>query len=53
MMPGVILSLVLTDATTWEDASLSSDNLYEDLPTQDDYYIWRDLRVLDEARWYG
>jgi len=61
MVPNIRRSMVeyhdilwdLGYATTWEDATLLSDNLYEDLPTTDDYHEWRDSRVLDEARWYG
>lgn len=40
-------------ATTWEEAFSKSDNLYERPPSDDEYYEWRDIRVLDEARWYG
>ncbi|KAL7535628.1 hypothetical protein ACHAXR_006621 [Thalassiosira sp. AJA248-18] len=48
-----ILCVLLPDATTWEDATLLSDNLYGALPDIDDYYEWRDARVMDEAHWYG
>jgi len=40
-------------ASTWEDATIMSDNLYGNQPDLDDYYEWRDARVLDETSWYG
>lgn len=40
-------------ATTWEDASLMKDNLFGNQPQVDEYYEWRDARVMDEVHWYG
>ena len=40
-------------ATTWETATQHSDNLYNQQPTLQEYYDWRDSRVMDEACWYG
>lgn len=61
MVPNVRRSMVeyhdilwdLGYATTWEDASLLSNNLFGAAPPLDDYYEWRDSRVQDEVHWYG
>jgi len=61
MVPNIRRSMVeyhdilwdLGYATSWEDATLLSDKLYEQRPLIDDYYEWRDSRVLDEVHWYG
>lgn len=42
-----------TDATTYEDAFLLKDHLFETQPGVNDYMEWRDSRVLDEIQWYG
>mmetsp|Transcript_17720 Transcript_17720/g.38284 ORF Transcript_17720/g.38284 Transcript_17720/m.38284 type:complete len:549 (+) Transcript_17720:92-1738(+) len=61
MVPNIRRSMVeyhdilwdLGYASTWEDASLLRNNLFREQPDLDDYYEWRDARVLDEACWYG
>ena len=45
--------LIFPDATTYEDAFLLKDNLFETQPGVNDYVEWRDSRVLDEIHWYG
>eukprot|EP00584_Thalassiosira_punctigera_P017367 CAMPEP_0172548244 /NCGR_PEP_ID=MMETSP1067-20121228/17578_1 /TAXON_ID=265564 ORGANISM="Thalassiosira punctigera, Strain Tpunct2005C2" /NCGR_SAMPLE_ID=MMETSP1067 /ASSEMBLY_ACC=CAM_ASM_000444 /LENGTH=588 /DNA_ID=CAMNT_0013335439 /DNA_START=104 /DNA_END=1870 /DNA_ORIENTATION=+ len=40
-------------STTWEDSTIRSDNLFKEKPDFDEYYEWRDARVMDEIRWYG
>ncbi len=45
----VLITLILMtsqteDATTWEDATLHSNNLYGEQPGMEDYYEWRDAR---------
>merc|ERR1712085_172231 len=40
-------------ATTWKDATVLSNNLFEGRPHLDEFHMWRDSRVMDEARWYG
>ena len=43
----------LNYATTWEAASQHSSNLYDQQPALEEYYEWRDSRVMDETCWYG
>lgn len=38
---------------TWEEATLNLDNLYGERPPIEDFWEWRDLRVLDECYWYS
>mmetsp|Transcript_35051 Transcript_35051/g.73945 ORF Transcript_35051/g.73945 Transcript_35051/m.73945 type:complete len:524 (+) Transcript_35051:2-1573(+) len=40
-------------AKTWEDATLNTDNLYSERPPIEDFFEWRDERVLEECYWYG
>jgi hypothetical protein len=40
-------------AKTWEDASFLLNELYSETPPIEDFLAWRDLRVMDEAHWYG
>eukprot|EP00581_Thalassiosira_minuscula_P008828 CAMPEP_0183705926 /NCGR_PEP_ID=MMETSP0737-20130205/2887_1 /TAXON_ID=385413 /ORGANISM="Thalassiosira miniscula, Strain CCMP1093" /LENGTH=486 /DNA_ID=CAMNT_0025933193 /DNA_START=73 /DNA_END=1533 /DNA_ORIENTATION=- len=40
-------------AKTWEEATSNLDQLYSARPPLNDFEEWRDLRVLDEAHWYG
>ncbi len=40
-------------AQTWEEATLNLENLYRTRPPIEAFYEWRDLRVMDEANWYG
>jgi len=40
-------------AADWESASLLLDDLYAERPPQEDFLVWRDLRALEEAHWYG
>ena len=40
-------------AKTWDEASSNLGNLYSERPPIEDFLEWRDLRVLDEAHWYG
>jgi len=40
-------------AKTFEEASLNIDNLYAERPPPEDFFIWRDERVLEEIYWYG
>ncbi len=40
-------------AKTWADAFEKIPNLYAARPPLDDFFAWRDLRVMDEVRWYG
>ncbi|KAL7541756.1 hypothetical protein ACHAWF_007010 [Thalassiosira exigua] len=61
MVPNLRRSLVeyhdilwdLGYATTWEDTLDKRDNLFLASPSLEDYYEWRDARVLEEVRWYG
>merc|ERR1719287_409662 len=61
MVPNIRRSMVeyhdilwdLGYVTTWEDATLLSDNLFGQQPPLDDYYEWRDSRVQDEVQRYG
>ena len=45
----LLIRCLSLDATTWEDATLLSDNLFGQQPPLDDYYEWRDSRVQDEG----
>ena len=40
-------------AKTWHDAFEKIPNLYSQRPPIEDFYAWRDLRVMDEIHWYG
>jgi len=40
-------------AKTWDDANEYLENLYNERPPIEDFYAWRDDRVMDEAHWYG
>lgn len=40
-------------AKTWDVASENIDKLYAERPPKEDFFEWRDLRVLDEIQWYG
>eukprot|EP00804_Cyclotella_cryptica_P016371 CCRYP_009922-RD/>CCRYP_009922-RD protein AED:0.13 eAED:0.13 QI:493/1/1/1/0.87/0.77/9/197/472 len=40
-------------AKTWEEATMNLENLYATRPPIEAFYEWRDLRVMDEANWYG
>jgi len=40
-------------AKTFSEATERLDNLYAERPPIEDFYAWRDLRVLDEIHWYG
>mmetsp|Transcript_10017 Transcript_10017/g.18259 ORF Transcript_10017/g.18259 Transcript_10017/m.18259 type:complete len:596 (+) Transcript_10017:38-1825(+) len=40
-------------AKTWEQANEHLGNLYTEAPPLEDFYAWRDKRVLDECNWYG
>ena len=40
-------------AQTWEEATMNLENLYGTRPPLEAFYEWRDLRVMDEANWYG
>jgi len=40
-------------ATTWEQATNFSKSLFNGKPHLDEFYAWRDSRVLDETRWFG
>jgi hypothetical protein len=40
-------------AKTWEVASANLDKLYGERPPKEDFFEWRDLRVMDEIGWYG
>jgi len=40
-------------AKTWEDASLNLENLYSGAPPIEDFFAWRDWRVMEECHWYG
>jgi hypothetical protein len=40
-------------AKTWDVATENIDNLYGEQPPVEDFYEWRDLRVMDEIHWYG
>ncbi len=40
-------------AKTWEEASVNLQNLYNARPPMEDFLVWRDIRVIEEAHWYG
>lgn len=40
-------------AATWEVATDNMMNLYGERAPIDEFYLWRDDRVLDECHWYG
>ena len=40
-------------AKTFEEATVKIDNLYASRPPLEDFYKWRDERVLQEINWYG
>jgi len=40
-------------AKTWDEATLLLSQLYFERPPLEDFLVWRDLRVMDEAHWYG
>ena len=40
-------------AKTWDEATLFLSNLYFARPPLEAFLEWRDLRVMDEAHWYG
>ena len=40
-------------AKTWAEATDRLDNLYRSRPPIEDWFVWRDLRVMDEIKWYG
>ena len=40
-------------AKTWADAFELIPNLYSERPPIEDFWEWRDLRVIDEIDWYG
>mmetsp|Transcript_6524 Transcript_6524/g.10697 ORF Transcript_6524/g.10697 Transcript_6524/m.10697 type:complete len:393 (-) Transcript_6524:127-1305(-) len=40
-------------AKTWHEANEHLGNLYTEAPPLEDFYAWRDKRVLDECNWYG
>merc|ERR1740124_260832 len=40
-------------AKTFEEATVKIDNLYASRPPLEDFYKWRDERVLQEIHWYG
>ena len=49
----IMLLFYITDAKTWEEATLNLDKLYSERPPIEDFLAWRDLRVIDECHWYG
>jgi len=40
-------------AKTWEEANVHLGTLYSESPPIEDFFVWRDLRVMDECHWYG
>ncbi|KAL3793420.1 hypothetical protein HJC23_001868 [Cyclotella cryptica] len=40
-------------AKSWQEATMNLENLYGTRPPIEAFYEWRDLRVMDEANWYG
>lgn len=40
-------------AKTFEQAYEKIGNLYAERPPIEDFYVWRDERVMDEIHWYG
>lgn len=44
---------VRIDAKTWEEASLNLMNLYSNRAPIEDFFVWRDERVMEECHWYG
>ncbi|KAL7488015.1 hypothetical protein ACHAW6_013617 [Cyclotella cf. meneghiniana] len=40
-------------AKTWEEATLNIENLYATRPPIEAFFEWRDIRVMEEANWYG
>ena len=40
-------------AKTWEVATENLHNLYGERPPKEDFFEWRDLRVMEEIEWYG
>ena len=40
-------------AKTFDEATERIGNLYSERPPVEDFYQWRDERVLDEIHWYG
>ena len=49
-VPGIFL---LRYAKTWAEAFEKIPNLYSARPPVEDFFAWRDLRVMDEIHWYG
>mmetsp|Transcript_11485 Transcript_11485/g.26243 ORF Transcript_11485/g.26243 Transcript_11485/m.26243 type:complete len:539 (+) Transcript_11485:74-1690(+) len=61
MVPNIRRSMIeyhdilwdLNFAETWGEANQMRDNLFASKPPVEDFYAWRDLRVMDEIHWYG
>ena len=51
--PLIPLLLYITDAKTWEEATLTMDQLYGERASIEEFLVWRDDRVIDEVQWYG
>lgn len=49
----VIRTYVKIDAKTWEEASINLMNLYSNQAPIEDFFVWRDERVMEEVHWYG
>ena len=44
---------ILFDIAFYKTAQLNAENLYKNRPPLEDFYVWRDERVMEECLWYG